>query len=127
MVEVVNGSQGSCGGFPIKIPENTLVYKRGTTDLLILTSKHSQVPWEPPTTSPLTSLEVGREGVRKGLGMKNMRNIWSNNSVRSKLFLSVFIWDFDVETSPAPLGTTHDLSPDLPGGREVSTECFEAV
>ena len=56
-----------------------------------------------------------------------MRNIWSNNSVRSKLFLSVFIWDFDGETSPAPLGTTHDLSPDLPGGREVSSECLEAV
>ena len=58
--------------------------------------------------------------------MKNMRNIWSNNSVRSKLFLSVFM-DFDGEASPAPLGTSHDLSPDLPGGREVSSECLEAV
>ena len=65
--------------------------------------------------------------VRKVLGMKNTRNIWSNNSVRSKLFLSVFIWDFDGETSLGPLGSPHDLSPDLPGGREVSSECLEAV
>ena len=58
MVEVVDGSQGSLGGFPIKIPENTLVYKRGTTDLLILTSKHSQVPWKHLSTSVEVMVEV---------------------------------------------------------------------
>ena len=55
------------------------------TFLMILSSKHSQVPWEWTTPFPLTSTEVERSpgSVRKVLGMKIMRNIWSNNSVRS--------------------------------------------
>ena len=70
--EVVGGSQGSWGGFFIKIPENTLVYKRGTTDLLILTSKHSQVTWKHLSTSVEVMVEVvdGSQGSWGGFPIK---------------------------------------------------------
>ena len=95
----------------------------------ILMGKPPQLPWEPPTTSPLTSLEVGRfQGSDWRLfELRIMRNVLIKQELEQSQFCLYFLWDFDGETSPAPLGTTHDLYHDLHGGREVSRECLEAV
>ena len=95
----------------------------------ILMGKPPQLPWEPPTTSPLTSLEVGRfpGSVLRLFELRIMRYVRIKQELEQSQFCLYFFWDFDGETSLGPLGSPHDLSPDLPGGREVSSECLEAV
>ena len=53
-----------------------------------------------------------------------MMEIYQNIST---LFSPYISHDSQFQTLPGPLRTTHDLSPDFPGGREVSRECLEAV
>ena len=91
--------------------------------------KPPQLPWEPSTTSTMTSTEVERSpgSVWRLFEVRIMRNVGIKQELEQSQFCLYFLWDFDGETSPAPLGTTHDLSPDLHGGREVSRECLEAV
>ena len=91
----------------------------------ILMGKPPQLPWEPPTTSPLTSLEVGRfpGSVLRLFELRIMRYVRIKQELEQSQFCLYFFWDFDGETSLGPLGSPHDLSPDLPGGRDVSSEC----
>ena len=56
-----------------------------------------------------------------------MRNVWIKQELEQSQFCLFFFWDFDGETSLGPLGSPHDLSPELLGGLEVSRECLEAV